>query len=84
MNIYEAGANLPQNSQRHMAAVDEHHAAPAARDLPRDDQHALAVIDGLLVQQLMQAQRRIIKGKDGLHAQPIATGTDKINGEPRP
>ena len=76
VDIDQIRTDCLEHGQRHMAAIDQHHAAAPARHLPRDDQHALRIIDCLLGQQLVQPQRLILQREHRLDAQPLASRAD--------
>ena len=61
VDIDEVGADLAQDGQRDVAAVDERRAAARPRELPRDDELLVRVVDGLLRQKLVQAERLVLE-----------------------
>ncbi len=72
VDVDEIGANLAQDGQCDVAAVDERCAAARPRELPRDDELFVRVVDGLLRQELVQAERLVLEREYRLNAQPVA------------
>ena len=61
VNVDEVGTDLAQDGQRDVATVDERRAAARPRELPRDDELLVRVVDGLLRQKLVQAERLVLE-----------------------